>query len=1097
MILKNLLLSTLLFFTPFLFSQTANHLVVSEILIDGINESSATTNDEFVEFYNPTSDPIDVSNWSIAYRSASGTTFNIKYTFPSGTLIQSHKYYLFGGGGVISRDNSSESQLLGLGNTGGGLFLRNSSGNIIDLIGWGSAASGNYEGTVAVKPAQGISLERKANSFSSASSMGIGGADELEGNGFDSDNNATDFVQRTTPQPQNSSSPAEPTIDTGGNGTGNVSVFPNVLDVSESIDLMFKIDGDGTHTLDSVLIVIPSSSGWIWSSSISDVIISGGAAVSHTVSIEGDTIYIGSVTVKSIDSLIVKILNVTSPSNSGYTDFPVKTAVSGGIPLPVSPLPRVNVLKVVPIVDVHINDALGVPVSPYGLGTAVTITGIITADFNNTRTDVYVQDETAGINLFSFSRYFDYLVGDSVTVTGTILQFRGLTEISPDSALFFIHSHGNKVPEPMVLTAAQVNQTFNIANYTEPNEGRLVRLDGVTYNSSDQMLTDETGITGAYFGNLTAPGGTFDIIGILKQYKPGMGTPTPPFTSDYEINVRTQADVIVRPGPNFVSKPVEENIRPDSITISFKTSVPSEAVIKFGKTPSYTDSIVVSSLNTDHSVILSGLWPAAVYHYQVVVSDSSGTNYTGDAIFSTASPYGSTGKIDVFFNKSVDTSVSRGENAQTINLSQKFINRINAAQYSVDAALYSLSGAVGANVASSFISAKNRGVKVRVIGEKDNQSTAPWNTLKSNGITVIDDGFDATNAGAGLMHNKFAVFDYRDTSNFTDDWIWSGSWNATDSGTDTDAQNSIEIQDKSLAGAYTLEFNEMWGSDSDVPNSSNSRFGIRKTNNTPHLFNIDGTPIELYFDPSDQTTTHIGDALNATVSSINVAMLTFTQDNLANILVNQKTAEKKVRVILDNNTDSGNEFSYLQTNEVDIHLKGNALTGYLHHKYAVIDAETNLENQTIITGSHNWSNAAETTNNENTLIIHSKRIANLYLQEFKARYLEAGGTDTISIITNIADNYNDKAPIQFYLYQNYPNPFNPTTNIDFSIPQKSKVTLSIYNTLGQIVSTLINEEKEAGIYQLKFNASTLSSGVYFYKISTGEFNQTKKLILLK
>jgi len=88
-------------------------------------------------------------------------------------------------------------------------------------------------------------------------------------------------------------------------------------------------------------------------------------------------------------------------------------------------------------------------------------------------------------------------------------------------------------------------------------------------------------------------------------------------------------------------------------------------------------------------------------------------------------------------------------------------------------------------------------------------------------------------------------------------------------------------------------------------------------------------------------------------------------------------------------------------------------------------------------------------------------------------------------------------PNSYALYQNYPNPFNPTTNIDFSIPQKSKVTLSIYNTLGQIVSTLINEEKEAGIYQLKFNASTLSSGVYFYKISAGEFNQTKKLILLK
>ncbi len=83
-------------------------------------------------------------------------------------------------------------------------------------------------------------------------------------------------------------------------------------------------------------------------------------------------------------------------------------------------------------------------------------------------------------------------------------------------------------------------------------------------------------------------------------------------------------------------------------------------------------------MSTDHSVVISGLWPATVYHYQVGVSDTSGTNLTGDAIFSTASPYGSTGTIQVFFNHSVDTSVSIGENAQTANLSQKFIDKIKA-----------------------------------------------------------------------------------------------------------------------------------------------------------------------------------------------------------------------------------------------------------------------------------------------------------------------------------------------------------------------------------------------------------------------------------
>ncbi len=1096
MTFKNLLLSSLLLIGQIIFAQTADHLVISEVLVNGKYESSPADNDEFVEIYNPTSESVDASGLTVDYRSASGTTFNMKYTFPSGAMILPHKYYLIGGGGVANRDNTSDSQTLGLGNSGGGIFLRNSSGNTIDLVGWGTAASDNYEGTVLSVPSEGISLERKANSASNASTMSSGGADELEGNGYDSDNNAADFVQRTTPQPQNSSSPAEPAIDNGGNGTGNVSVFPNMIDASETTDLTFKVIGDGTHTLDSILIVIPSTLGWTWSGDLLDVNLSGGAVSSQSFTIVSDTIFIDSIAITNTDSLIIKVSNVTAPSEGGYTDFVIKTALLGGVPLAVSPSARINVLKTVPIIDVHINDVSGVPAAPYGTGASVTVSGIITADLNDTRTDIYVQDSTAGINIFSFSRYFDYQIGDSVTVTGNILQFRGLTEISPDSAMFFIHSHGNKIPEPIVLTAAQVNQTFNTTDYTEPNEGRLIRVNGVTYNSSNQTITDATGTTGAFFGSINEPSGTFDVVGILKQYKPGVGTPPPPFTSDYEINVRSQADVIVSLGPGFATKPTEKNIRPDSVTINFKTTVPSQAIVRYGKSNSYTDSVVISDFKSEHSVVLGGLWPATIYHYQVGISDSSGMNLTGDAIFSTASPYNSNGTINVFFNQSVDTSVSLGENAQTANLAQKFIDRINAASFSVDVALYSLSGTVGANIANSLISAKNRGVKIRVIGEKDNQGTAPWSTLKSNGIQVIDDSYDAKNGGNGLMHNKFAVFDYRDTSSYTDDWVWSGSWNATDPGTNNDAQNAIEIQDKALAGAYTIEFNEMWGSDNDSPNSSNSKFGVDKSNNTPHHFNISGIPIELYFDPSDQTTSHIGDVLSSAESSVNVAMLTFTQDDLAQILISEKSSGEKVRVILDNNTDTGNEFSNLQNNGVDIHLKGNVIKGYFHHKYAIIDAENNLDNSTLITGSHNWSNAAETSNNENTLIIYDKRIANLYLQEFKARYKEAGGTDTISIITDVADNGNN-IPDKFYLYQNYPNPFNPVTIIKFEVSKSERIQLKVYDVLGREVKSLYDGIASIGIKTVKFDASELSSGIYFYRLISESYIKTNKMILLK
>jgi hypothetical protein len=85
----------------------------------------------------------------------------------------------------------------------------------------------------------------------------------------------------------------------------------------------------------------------------------------------------------------------------------------------------------------------------------------------------------------------------------------------------------------------------------------------------------------------------------------------------------------------------------------------------------------------------------------------------------------------------------------------------------------------------------------------------------------------------------------------------------------------------------------------------------------------------------------------------------------------------------------------------------------------------------------------------------------------------------------------------YKLTQNYPNPFNPTTTISYSLTNNSLVQLKIFNILGQEVATLVNEEKPIGKYEINFNASNLSSGVYFYKIQTGDFVQTKKMILLK
>ena len=99
-------------------------------------------------------------------------------------------------------------------------------------------------------------------------------------------------------------------------------------------------------------------------------------------------------------------------------------------------------------------------------------------------------------------------------------------------------------------------------------------------------------------------------------------------------------------------------------------------------------------------------------------------------------------------------------------------------------------------------------------------------------------------------------------------------------------------------------------------------------------------------------------------------------------------------------------------------------------------------------------------------------------------------------VTGINDNEFEN-PIEFLLSQNYPNPFNPSTVISYQLPVSSNVTLKVFDVLGNEIATLINEEKPAGSYEVNFNASILSSGIYFYKLQAGSFSETKKLILLK
>jgi hypothetical protein len=95
------------------------------------------------------------------------------------------------------------------------------------------------------------------------------------------------------------------------------------------------------------------------------------------------------------------------------------------------------------------------------------------------------------------------------------------------------------------------------------------------------------------------------------------------------------------------------------------------------------------------------------------------------------------------------------------------------------------------------------------------------------------------------------------------------------------------------------------------------------------------------------------------------------------------------------------------------------------------------------------------------------------------------------------EEQNSNLPISYALYQNYPNPFNSSTVIKYSIPKEGLVTLKIYNAIGEEVTTIVNEVKQPGNYEVTFSTDKLTSGVYFYRLQAGNFVETKKMILLK
>lgn len=751
---------------------------------------------------------------------------------------------------------------------------------------------------------------------------------------------------------------------------------------------------------------------------------------------------------------------------------------------------------VVPIADLRNNDPNGVPVDT---GQVFTVSGIVTsANQFGVNGPGSIQDATAGLSIFGSGFAGQVQIGDSVTVTSTLTHFNGLTQFDFRRAGSVLVKHSsNHYFDTTIVTISDISSQQ--WNGFEEFESRLIRLNNVTIqgtgnfaSGTNYTITDATGTLSAGLridNDVTSiigqpiPQTPVDLVGILGQYKTSA-----PYNTGYQLLPRFLNDIVYDNSPLVLNPVIASNILPDGFTVYFNTARNGNSQVKFGLTPSLElDSVVINNDTTVHVVPVSGLQEGTLYYFRAYSTNNFGTSFSSLQSVTTASANPQTGTINVYFNFPVDTTVAMTGNAATgnVNFAQKLIERINAATYSIDMAVYSFADLP--DVANAIIAAKNRGVKVRVV--YDNRTTQnSMQTLINAGIPVIK----RTAGLNGIMHNKFFVFDARDTI-AVNDWLWTGSWNITLNESNWE-NNVVEINDPTITQAYTIEFEEMWGSNGDTPNPSNAKFGFQKSDNTPHIFNIGGREVKVYFSPSDGVMSKIVNTINTANKDIYFALYAFTRSDIATAMNNRFNAGvTDIRGLIDQVNTTGSQYSFLNT---FAEMFGN-VGATMHHKYGLVDATQVYSNPYVITGSANWSNAASNDNDENVIIIDDIFIANQYMQEFKKRYNENGGTNTF-IIPVIISNDDQTIEIKdFQLYQNYPNPFNPITTIRFEVAKAQNLKLVVYDLLGREVKVLFDQFAPVGLITVDFKADELSSGLYIYRLIGENVNFSRKMMLLK
>lgn len=511
-----------------------------------------------------------------------------------------------------------------------------------------------------------------------------------------------------------------------------------------------------------------------------------------------------------------------------------------------------------------------------------------------------------------------------------------------------------------------------------------------------------------------------------------------------------------------------------NITIQFDESKDTPVLLSAVDVATHRNVELSVEARTSKTYTLNNLYPAEIVEIDYSFGNDARV-YKGYI----ANTSLSTGTINVYFNHQVDTSYAQIQNGVNLGntLDDMLITYINACTTTMDIAIYnSYSPSTTTGIAGAINAAYARGVQVRVI--YDGSTSSAMIPLLNSGIPTLASPNDVA---YGIMHNKFVIFD-ANVSDANKPFVWTGSTNWTVSQIDGPDRNSvIVIQDQALALGYKIEFEEMWGSNTMTPNSTLSKFGPDKMNNTPHSYNIGGKVVNSYFSPSDGANAKIISSINSANIDIDVATMLVTRSDIANALINKyNSGLSNTNIVVDSQNPTGNQINTIQSGLATNHAVVYSGSGIMHHKFMVVDNYDSTSDPQVLVGSHNWSSSAENKNDENILIVHDLNIANQYFQAFAYLYQFAGGVLGVN-----QNEYGDNLVV-------YPNPCNGILNIEATgNTTLSDVEISVYNVLGN----KIYSNQYSNLLHESIDLSSQASGMYFINVQSG--NKTSHFKVLK